>query len=267
MKRRVLLAVSYAVVFMTALACGAPRAPIAPAATSRPCVTSAAGGYCGPYLYRKISSSWGLNTQVNQNIFNTVPGSSQTLTAVDPGNWQVRAIMPAGNTGVVSYPDVQNNYDNTVIDHYRSLTSSFSESMHPNRGTKSEATYDVWLNSWGNEVMIWVDNYGQAGLAYDTRLGSMTIGGEKFWVYRNGPPGGELIVALDRREQAGTVHILATLRWLEHRGYLPTDSTMVSLEFGWEISSTGGLAETYRLSCYAITENGKGGGTCIANAP
>jgi Glycosyl hydrolase family 12 len=221
------------------------------------CTTSDASGSCGPYDYSQITSSDGNSTYINNNVWSPISGWSESLTAANPGDWSVVANMPAGNTAVVSYPDVQELYNNVPLSSYTSLTSAFTETMNSHSGTMSEAAYDLWLNNWNYEVMIWNDNYGQ-DLSYDTDLGSVTIGGQNFEVYRNGPGGSgeELIVSLDSNEQSGTIDILSTLKWLEGKGYLPSGATLTSIDYGWEIASTGGKSETYQLSSFCIDENG-----------
>jgi hypothetical protein len=237
-------------------AAGAVVADELPAYAST-CTTSAATGSCGPYDYPQITSSDGTRTYVNNNVWSPIPGWSETLTATDPGNWSVVANMPAGNTAMVSYPDVQELYNNVPLSSYSSLISAFTETMNPQSGTVGEAAYDLWLNNWNDEVMIWNDNHGQ-DLSYDTDLGPVTIGGQKFEVYRNGDPGPgeELIVSLDGNEQSGTIDILTTLKWLEGKGYLPFGTTLTSIDYGWEIASTGGKPETYQISSFCIDENG-----------
>ena len=49
------------------------------------CVTSAAKGSCGPYLYPAITGSDGSNTTVGQDVWNPISGWSQTLYATNPG--------------------------------------------------------------------------------------------------------------------------------------------------------------------------------------
>jgi hypothetical protein len=228
-----------------------------PAHAASTCTTGAAQGSCGPYDYSQITSSDGSATFVNNDVWSPVSGWSEVLTATNPGDWSVVANMPAGNNQVVSYPDVQEIYNNVPLSSYTSLTSAFTEAMNPHSGTLSEAAYDLWLNNWNYEVMIWNDNYGE-DLSDDTDLGSVTIDGQNFEVYRNGPggPGEELIVSLDSNEQSGTIDILSTLKWLQGKGYLPSGATLTSIDYGWEILSTGGQPETYQLSSFCIDENG-----------
>jgi hypothetical protein len=54
-------------------------------------------------------------------------------------------------------------------------------------------------------------------------------------------------------EQSGTVDILAMLNWLVSHGYLPTDSTLGLVGYGWEICSTGGQNETFQVSNFSLT--------------
>lgn len=237
-------------------AAGAVVATQVPAYAST-CTTSAASGSCGPYNYSMITSSNGSSTYVNNNVWSPVSGWSETLTASSPGSWSVVAKMPAGNTAIVSYPDVQQLYNDTPLSKFSSLTSSFSETMNAHSGTSSEAAYDLWLNNWNYEVMIWNDAYGQDP-SYDTHLASVAIGGQDFEVYRNGGggPGEELIVSRKGNVETGAVDILATLKWLQGKGYLPSGATLTSIDYGWEIASTGGQSETYQLSSFCINENG-----------
>jgi hypothetical protein len=247
-----------ATLLTTVLAAGAAVvAAQLPAYAASTCTTSDASGSCGPYTYSQITGSDGNNTYVNNNVWNAISGWSETLNATSPGNWSVVANMPAGNGAVVSYPDVQELINNVAVSSYSSLTSAFTETMNAHSGTMSEAAYDIWLNNWNYEVMIWNDNNGQ-DLSSDTNLGAVSIDGQNFTVYRNGPGGSgeELIVSLNSNEQSGTIDILATLKWLESKGYLPSGATLTSIDYGWEISSTGGTSETYQLSSFCIDANG-----------
>jgi hypothetical protein len=112
-------------------------------------------GQLRPYRYPAITCNNGQNTTVAQDVWNPIPQWPQTLHAIEPGNWYVTADMPAGNTAVVSFPDVgqQYYYPNTLAD-FSSIHSSFAEDMNQVSGTSAEADYDIWRNDWRNEVMI-----------------------------------------------------------------------------------------------------------------
>jgi hypothetical protein len=188
-------------------------------------------------------------------VWSPISGWKQTLTSYGPGDWQAVANMPAGNTAIVSYPDVQQLYNDVKLSTYTSMTSSFTENMNATSSTVGEAAWDIWLNNWNYEIMIWVDNYGQdIANSGDVLLGTTSIGGQTWDVYRNGPLGSgeELIVALDHNEQTGTVDIMSTLNYLSQHGWLPASPTLTSVDFGAEFASTGGKNETFQVSNYTI---------------
>ena len=219
------------------------------------CVTSALKGACGPYLYPAIAHSDGQNTFVGQDVWNPIPGFSQTLHTTGPGNWYVTANMPAGNTAVVSFPNIgqQYYYKNTLAG-FSSIYSSFTENMNPASGTSAWAAYDIWLNNWGNEVMIQHDfahNGPCPAVATATFGGS---GGVPVQQWNLCKYGSELIWKLTGgNEQSGRVDILAMLSWLVNHGYLPKGSGLTDISYGFEICSTGGKPETFTVSKFSIS--------------
>jgi hypothetical protein len=79
---------------------------------------------------------------------------------------------PANAPGeVLTYPDASfNSYQLNSADsgysapppqyqlnNITALTSDFTESMPQVSDLDAEAAYDVWLNNWATEVMVWVD--------------------------------------------------------------------------------------------------------------
>jgi hypothetical protein len=174
---------------------------------------------------------------------------------------------PAKNTGVRTYPDVQQLFSDwcgsgwntcssatdTPISALWLLRSKFAENMHTTRGTIAEAGYDIWLSgtSGSDEIMIWVDNAGR-GTGGAAVIGHTTIFRQRFTVLQYGGPGGEIIFSLDHNEHTGTVHILAALRWLQAHKYVPAHAKVAQADFGWEICSTAGHRETFTVSAYTL---------------
>src|SRR5215469_8130965 len=224
--------------------------PPSPRSTGPVCVTSKAMGQCGPYAYPANTASSGYNTYVGQDVWHPIPGWSQTLHATDPGNWHVTANMPAGNTAVVSYPsNGQGSSGNGTaprISSYSSLTSTFAEDMHSGSGTDAEAAYDIWTVA-GDEIMIQHDFSALrprcSAAAGDPVLatvgfaepGTGTIQDWKFCEY-----GSERIWQFAGNEQSGSVDIRAMLTWVMNKGYLPKNSELGLVGYGFEICSTGG---------------------------
>jgi hypothetical protein len=75
------------------------------------CVTSAPEGTCGPYAYAGITNANGFNTYVTNHCWGD-PTCQQTLSANNPGQWQIVARQAAGNTSVRTYPNVQQLMNN-----------------------------------------------------------------------------------------------------------------------------------------------------------
>jgi Glycosyl hydrolase family 12 len=243
--------------------------PPAPHGPGAPCITSAQMGGCGPYRYAGISGSNGYNTSVNQDMWNAIAGASQRMAAYNPGDWSVSADMPASNTAVVSYPDVQELYTlaNNVPDplsSFSSITSTFAEhGPGSRRGDDYEAAYDIWAatrtSKNAQEIMIWVDNHGQTPAG--SKVGTADIDGTSYSVWSAGENPVSLV--LNSNETSGTVNVLAALDWLEGHGYMPAGSGINQLDFGWEICSTGGSAKTFGMTRYGIKSSCRSGASCL----
>lgn len=257
-------------------ACGGQAGP-APTPTATPTSistsassgksTSTSNGVLGPYVYPQITNTNGYNTYVGNNMWGAGgSGMTQTLTAVNPGEWYVVAKAPAGNTGVLSYPNTQQLFNNwsgggwngsgtqtdTPISRLRQLTSRFAENLNANSRTDAEAAYDIWLSSTSgpHEVMIWIDNANR-GTGGATQIGTGTFGGQKWTLLRYGD--GEAIWSRTANEQSGTVDILTLLQQLQFRGLASSGAAIAQIDFGFEICSTGGVPETFSVSRYSLT--------------
>ena len=223
------------------------------------CVTSDLHANCGPYSDPNITLSDGFNTYVGNNGWACgTPGSCgpQQLTAYDPGHWSVVSNQAAGNTAVLTYPDVAQvftdvNNVNPPISGFKYIYSSFAESMPAVAGLGAEAGYDIWLDgtTGPDEVMIWVDNVGR-GTGGARQIGTATISNQVFKVLEYGT--GEIIFSLTHNEQTGTAHILSTLHWLQRKGYVSAGARIGQIDFGWEICSTGGQKGRFAVSRYTL---------------
>jgi len=201
-------------------------------------------------------------------VWNPIAGASQTLTAYNPGDWSVSADMPAANTAVVSYPDVQQIYTTTSdtpdpLSGFASITSSFAENGPGSGGGDDyEAAYDIWAgtgsDNYAQEIMIWVDNHGQTPAG--SEVGTADIAGASYSIWSAGKNPVSLV--LNSNETSGTINILAALNWLESNGYMPSGSGLNQIDFGWEICSTGGSAKTFSLTSYGIESSCASGSSC-----
>jgi len=188
----------------------------------------------------------------------------QEVWANSSGDWGVVSTMAKGNTAVLTYPAVQEqfgaNNEPAPLTNASELVSTFTEAMPTTAGTIGEAAYDIWLNGWNTEVMIWVDNQHQT--FYQPLLGTATFNGQQFRIYMDhgvshGYPSGPFFFVLQHNETHGTIDILAVFHWLERAGYLSaTKGGLNAVDFGWEICSTNGVPENFNISHYTLTAKG-----------
>ena len=248
----------------------------APAAT---CTTSTAKGECGPYSFPQtqgeppqgIAGTTG-DITVGNNVWSEPSGSwSQTLNVTSPASWNVVANFPAGETSVRSFPNTGQTQTwitgtklPAALSTWSSMVSSYSVSLNAHSGTVGEAAYDLWLNNWNDEVMIQTDFAGDSlrprcdvnGAVISTQ----TFGGT------NGVPvqrwnlcqfGHELIwqTPTGTNYSSDKVDVMAMLTWLEKNGggkYLPANSTLQAISFGFEICSTGGRDQTFQVNNFSF---------------
>jgi len=233
------------------------------------CWTSAQKGTCGPYVYPQITGTTS-NTSVDNNVWSPIAGWQQALTAYNPGRWHVVANIPAGNTSVVSYPSVGGNYGqtnntSTPLSNYASIYSSFNETMNATSKTSAWAAYDIWLGSgsssaWSGEVMIQHDYSNNGACTFEATASFGGSGGVPVQTWHLCQFGSELVWKLPSNEPIGSVDILPMLQWLVTHKYLPANSGLWAIGYGWEICSTGGAAETFRVNSFSIATTPSGTG-------
>jgi hypothetical protein len=210
---------------------------------------------------------------VNQDPWTGGQGP-QVLGASSFQDWSVTATDtdPSNAPGeVLTYPDASFNYYQldtaasgyTVppaqydLNNITSLTSDFAESMPQLSGLDAEAAYDMWLNNWRTEVMVWVDTSPgkDRNLADDgmTEVGTYTYESQNFALWRSGSGiTGFYVFLLDHNETSGTVDLKAMLETMVSLGYIPAASPLTQIPFGWEISDTGGKPVTFSLSRFDV---------------
>jgi hypothetical protein len=190
----------------------------------------------------------------------------QTINVCNQSSWY--AVSNQTNVGgqVETYPNSEydiggrnNGLPTKTITQYNSIGSTFSEAF-PTSGDSMDAAYDLWLNNWGTEIMIWNEwsgtnnywgqcaepgpNQGDCGLT----PAAVTLSGVPYHVL---DLGGEIIFFRDSQVKSGSVDILAAFKYLASRSGAATTvrSTDVptQLEYGVEVCSTSG-SQTFPLT-------------------
>jgi hypothetical protein len=222
----------------------------------------AAGEQAAPDLLSISQDGWTGSQGTQVLNVNSFQDWSVTATDTDPAN------APGM---VLTYPDASYNYYqvNTAASGYTapsaqydlnnitSLTSDFTESMPQVSNLNAEAAYDMWLNNWQTEVMVWVDTSPakDRNLADDgmTEVGTYSYNGQNFALWREGSGiTGFYVFLLDHTETSGSVDLKAMLETMVSLGYIPAASPLTQIPFGWEVSDTGGQPVTLSMSRFDV---------------
>ena len=172
----------------------------------------------------------------------------QTMNVCNESSWYATSDQPNEGGAVQTYPNTE--YDvggratpsTTPISGYSSITSTFSED-YPSDGSW-DAAYDLWLNNWSIETMIWNQWSGAQAYWPGIATTSVTLGGVGYKFYDNG---GELMFFRDTQVTSGSVDILAVYQWLVANGYVSASDVPTQLEYGVEICATSGT-ETFPMT-------------------
>lgn len=178
----------------------------------------------------------------------------QSIYVCNQSSWYAVSNQPNVGGQVETYPDTE--YDvggrgnaTKTIAQYHSITSTFSENF-PAAGSW-DAAYDLWLNNWGTEIMIWNEWTGTQLYWPSDKSVTVSLGGVPYWFQNNG---GELIFFRQNQVKSGSVDILAAMNYLVSRGLIHSTDVPTQLEYGVEVCSTNG-AETFPMTGLTFTLN------------
>lgn len=189
---------------------------------------------------------------VYNNEWNTAQAGPQLVWADSYRHWGVQSVQP-GSTSVKTYPSVQQNYANPALRSVRSLTSTFAQAMPAqNLSYDAEAAYDLWLDNYKIEIMVWVANHGQTPLG--AVINHVVINGRDYAVYE-GDPDMFSFVSTGKPATTGQVNLLGALQWLVRHHYLSGSDRLTQVNFGWEIASTNGVPLDFAVTDYSLTTN------------
>jgi hypothetical protein len=179
----------------------------------------------------------------------------QTINVCSQTSWTAVSNQPDIGGQVETYPNTEydiggrdNGLPTKTIAQYQSMTSTFSEQF-PSAGSW-DAAYDLWLNNWGTEIMIW-NEYTGTQLYWSTQGTPVTLAGVPYHFINLG---GEFIFTRDTMVKSGSVDLLAAMQYLVSIGKVKSTDVPTQLEYGVEICSTVGT-ETFPLTGVTFTLN------------
>ena len=187
---------------------------------------------------------------VFNNEWNAGAAGPQRIWANSFHSWGVESTQPASSS-VKTYPCVQVNYNRQALTSFTRLTSTFAESMPAaSADFDAEAAYDIWLDGYNVEVMIWLDNHGR--VPGGNVLTYVKIDGQEFTLWRRGPDMFSFVLS-GLPETSGQINLLSFFSWLLSHRFLNRSDTMTQVNFGWEIASTGGATLDFSMQRYRLS--------------
>ena len=212
---------------------------------------------CTSPAYRTISQfgSWNYtdNIQVNNNVWGPSGGWSQQLNACSRSSWNVDANFPADGGAIQSYPDTEFLVSDKTVSQYNSMTSCFGGTAPS--GGEWDFAYDIWLDNYNIEVMIWND-WTDTNIYPPSNARATTIGGVGYHEFKGGGAN-EWIYTRDNRTSSGCVDLLGIFNDLAANpssSGMSANSVPNAIEYGVEIASTNGT-EKFQITNATMTSN------------
>jgi hypothetical protein len=207
--------------------------------------TTTSSGACTPQWTSSAPyGSWSTNGYlVNNNMWSGDAGP-QTISACAWNRWSITSNQPGTGTddSVKTYADTQKHV-NLPLSSLTSLPSSFDVTTPagggtvPTKGKQWNAAYDLWLDNYGTEVMVWNNWTMNWQYWYGVNKGvQLTVDGVAYHAYTNGSG---IWFVRDNVTNKGTVDLAHLLQWAVGKGWLKSSQTLGEVEYGFEVSYTG----------------------------
>ncbi len=194
---------------------------------------------------------------VNNNMWSEDAGP-QTITACSWQQWSVTSNQGGTGTddGVKTYADTQTHV-NHPLGALSSLPSTFDVATPagggtvPASGKQWNAAYDLWLDDYGTEVMVWNNWTMNWQYWYRTNGGvDVTIDGVLYHAYRNSGHTGLWFIR-DQVTNRGSVDLGHVLAWAVAKGWLRSSQVLGEVEYGFEVAYTGSPT-VFTLNAYTL---------------
>jgi hypothetical protein len=192
---------------------------------------------------------------VNNNMWSGDAGP-QTISACSWHQWSIVSNQPGTGTddAVKTYPDTQQvvSYPLSTLPTLLStfdVTTPGGGGVVPASGKQWNAAYDLWLDSYGTEVMVWNDWTMNWQYWYGVYGGvQTTIDGVGYHAYTNGSG---LWFIRDQVTDVGSVDLGHVLQWAVSVGWLRPTQYVNAIEYGFEVAYTG-EPTTFTLNDYTL---------------
>jgi hypothetical protein len=230
-----------------------PSATPTPTPTPTPTSTPGSGATCtAPFASTSVDRgdiNIGTNGlfQVRNEAWNPDHGP-QTIYACSEQSWYVMSNQPNLGGAVETYPDSLYSISGSkTIAQYTSITSTFGEAYQ--KQGDWNAAYDLWMNNFSKEVMIWNEWNGGPGFWPTQAKTAVSLGGVPYHFYANGS---ELMFFRDTQVKSGSVDILSAYKWLITQGLLKSTDVPTQIEYGVEICGTNGVTQRFDTTAFTV---------------
>lgn len=203
------------------------------------------------FTTRSSEGSWGVadNVLVNNNVWGPSGNDwSQQLNACSATKWNVSANFQTDGGAIQSYADTEYNLSGKTIAQYKSLETCFGEEGPTPSGGEWDYAYDMWLDNWDIEVMVWND-WTDTNIYPPPDARAVTIDGVGYHEFKGGGSN-EWIYTRDTRVRSGCFDAKAILEDLiahPSTSGITSNSSPNAIEYGVEIASTNG-PEEFRIT-------------------
>ena len=182
--------------------------------------------------------------------FGPYPGSQQTMYVCDYNNWyaMVNVNDNNGDGAVKTYPDVHLDYNSPKVSTFNSITSTFAHTA-PATGDWDYA-YDVWLNNYGVELMVWTQSNGkQAHVPGIATVATTTLSGITYNIHKSGT---YIAYDMPTTMTSGNINILEIIKDMQSRGYISSTATLTAIDYGVEVCNTNSVNTKFEVNNFGI---------------
>ena len=237
---------------------GTPRATTTATSTTTPTTTPTSSTCPSKWTSSASNGSWtDAGHLVNNNMWNSAAGP-QTISACSWQQWSITSNQPGtgSDDSVKTYADTQTHVSHPLSG-LSTLPSSFDVTTPagggtvPASGKQWNAAYDLWLDNYGTEVMIW-NNWTMNWQYWYQQYGGVqvTIDGVAYHAYRNSAGTGLWFIR-DQVTNTGSVDIAHVLQWAVSKGWLRSSQVLGEVEYGFEVAYTG-APTVFTLNKYTL---------------
>jgi len=223
----------------------------APTATATPPKTCTNGKTINEGASASYSEAGGGEYLIHNNNWNDDAGGNTVITACGYNNWYLVSDTPNhSDMSVQTYPNVHRDYNDVPLT--RITSARFAGKGPRCSGCVYNIAFDIWVGSgFSHELMIWTENWGQRPLG--NVVGTVTIGGHEYQVWRSGSGDGGVITYLSTTPQvSGDMPLSEFFKDVQNRGWRATTTWQV--DYGVEIVDTNGNPERFDFTDFAITD-------------